>query len=185
MTDTLVLAHTYEPIAVEPWQQAVTRIYEGEVEVVSYYDDWVVHSANDSWQVPEIIRWTRQVPTRRKGIRFSRDAIYRRDGGRCQYCGKHVPKQLYQYDHVTPRTQGGGTTWTNIVVSCLKCNQYKGGRTPRQAGMRLLSTPQKPLRALDMDPLPLHWNPSMPLSWKDWLRSELYWNVELENDESK
>jgi hypothetical protein len=47
-------------------------------------------------------------------------------------------------DHVMPRSQGGKTTWENVVCSCVGCNSKKGGRTPTQAGMKLLSDPVRP-----------------------------------------
>ena len=36
--------------------------------------------------------------------------------------------------------------WENIVTACLKCNVRKGGRTPQEAGMKLLTPPKKPHR---------------------------------------
>ncbi len=51
------------------------------------------------------------------------------------------------YDHVVPRVQGGKTVWENIVTACSgshACNAMKGGRTPAQAGMKLLKKPTKP-----------------------------------------
>ena len=47
-------------------------------------------------------------------------------------------------DHVVPRSQGGKTTWENIVCACGTCNRKKGGRTPKEAQMKLLSKPVKP-----------------------------------------
>ncbi len=47
-------------------------------------------------------------------------------------------------DHVVPRCQGGTTTWLNAVAACEPCNAAKGGRTPEQAGLRLLSRPFEP-----------------------------------------
>jgi 5-methylcytosine-specific restriction endonuclease McrA len=38
---------------------------------------------------------------------------------------------------VLPRSRGGATTWENCVAACLPCNQRKGDRTPKEAGMRL------------------------------------------------
>ncbi len=34
-----------------------------------------------------------------------------------------------------------------MVCACLSCNVRKGGMTPHEAGMRLLSTPVKPKRS--------------------------------------
>jgi 5-methylcytosine-specific restriction endonuclease McrA len=47
-------------------------------------------------------------------------------------------------DHVVPRSQGGLTTWENVVTACRECNHRKGGRTPEQANMLLLATPRQP-----------------------------------------
>src|SRR5882757_5948299 len=43
-----------------------------------------------------------------------------------------------------PRAQGGRTSWENVVCSCIPCNLHKGGRTPEQAGMKLLKRPTRP-----------------------------------------
>jgi hypothetical protein len=45
---------------------------------------------------------------------------------------------------VVPRSQGGGHSWENVVGACRLCNRRKGGRTPEQAGMKLLSEPKAP-----------------------------------------
>ena len=36
------------------------------------------------------------------------------------------------------------STWQNMVCACLKCNVKKGGRTPREARMKLVSRPVRP-----------------------------------------
>ena len=43
-----------------------------------------------------------------------------------------------------PALAGGRTTWENVVCSCVECNRRKGGRTPRQARMRLFRAPSRP-----------------------------------------
>lgn len=62
-----------------------------------------------------------------------------RDGGACRYCGSCFDPT---FDHIVPRCQGGLTTTENLVVACRGCNSKKGGRTPAQAGMALLSRPE-------------------------------------------
>ena len=101
---------------------------------------------------------------------------------RCQYCCYVVPRPEATYDHVVPRAQGGKTTWENVVIACVPCNQKKGGRTPSQAGMRLASTPVKPKKLPESVRITLGWQPGMPSSWRSWLRDFSYWNGELEND---
>ena len=80
----------------------------------------------------------------KKGVKFSRENVYTRDHGMCQYCSRKIPRTEATYDHVTPRRLGGLTRWENIVIACIECNRDKGGRTPEQAGMKLRQKPVKP-----------------------------------------
>ena len=43
-----------------------------------------------------------------------------------------------------PRSRGGQTIWDNVVAACRDCNHRKGGRTPDEANMVLLSKPRQP-----------------------------------------
>lgn len=70
------------------------------------------------------------------------DSIRRRDRDRCRYCGVLVcwtdrkSSRGGTYDHIFPR---GDNNLDNVVVCCYRCNSKKGGRTPAEAGMPLLS----------------------------------------------
>ena len=104
---------------------------------------------------------------------FTRFNLFLRDRFVCQYCGD--PRHL-TFDHVVPRRLGGKTTWENVATACAPCNMHKGGRTPKQARMRLAVEPTRPTnwqlqeRGKAFPPGHLH------ESWRDWL----YWDVELE-----
>jgi 5-methylcytosine-specific restriction endonuclease McrA len=52
---------------------------------------------------------------------------------RCAYCGQ--PGDRLTPDHVTPLSQGGHNTLSNIVPACRTCNVRKGARTPEEARM--------------------------------------------------
>lgn len=80
----------------------------------------------------------------RRHVRFTRHNVYARDGHTCQYCGRRLPRHELNLDHVVPRSQGGPSTWENVVCSCHPCNRRKGGRTPEQCGFRLLRRPVRP-----------------------------------------
>jgi len=58
----------------------------------------------------------------------SRHLIYKRDGYLCYYCGIHlfnVNSSQITLDHVYPQYLGGRHTASNLVTSCLACNNKK------------------------------------------------------------
>jgi 5-methylcytosine-specific restriction endonuclease McrA len=138
------------------------------------HQDWI-RAVNFEIQVPRVIRLLSYDRLPRQTIRFNRRNIFARDGNRCQYCGKRFITSELSLDHVKPRSQGGDTTWENIVCCCVKCNVKKGGRTPEQAHMHLIRPPVKPKRS-PMLSIKLG-NPKYE-SWKSFLDSA-YWSVDL------
>jgi hypothetical protein len=86
------------------------------------------------------------------------------------------PTAELTFDHVIPVAQGGRKDWENIVTCCVSCNRRKGGRTPSEAGMRLMKPPRRPDSAPAIRiTVGLR---NAPESWRDYL----YWNVELDDD---
>ena len=136
--------------------------------------DWV-RTVKFSVAVPRIIRLRLYERLPMRNVKFNRRNSFARDGGRCQYCGKKFPTPELSLDHVIPRTQGGKTTWENIVCCCLKCNVQKGGRTPHQAGMTLIVKPVKPKRSPAVNLELSSWRYR---SWAQFL-DHAYWSVEL------
>jgi 5-methylcytosine-specific restriction endonuclease McrA len=78
---------------------------------------------------------------------LNNQALFRRDAGLCMYCGESPPAHELSRDHVTPIIQGGQDVWNNVVTACRRCNNYKAGRTPEQAAMKLLAVPFVPTHA--------------------------------------
>ncbi len=78
-------------------------------------------------------------------------------------------------DHVVPRSQGGLSTWDNVVCACVACNVKKGGRTPKQAHLSLIRKPEKPKRSPLLSMKLTH---KKYESWKTFL-DNAYWSVEL------
>src|SRR5437016_5822779 len=108
--------------------------------------DWI-HTVRFQIAVPRIIRLLGYDKLPRQDVKFNRRNIYARDSNRCQYCGKKMPTTELSLDHVVPKSQGGKSTWENIVCCCVKCNVKKGGRTPDQAHHHLAAQPHNPKRA--------------------------------------
>lgn len=191
----LVLNRSFLPVHVTSVKRAFCLLYQGLAHAVDEqyrtfdFESWAALSASVQDErigcVDRVIRVPRvilllaydRVPKRR--VRFSRFNIYNRDKNTCQYCGRVFPRHELNLDHVIPRSQGGRSTWENVVCSCQSCNRKKGGRTPEQAGMKLLRPPRKP-----------DWTPFMIETfslrrYKEWLPflsmvDVAYWNTELQ-----
>lgn len=174
MDTVLVLSASFEPFKIVSWQKAMQLLFTEKVEVLEEYER-EIRTVSMTFRLPSVLRLRRYVPLVRKKniIRFSRTNIFIRDQHTCQYCGRKRQKHELTLDHVIPVVQGGAKNWENIVTACLQCNQRKGGRTPHEAGMRLIIKPQAPAwlpsQAIryDLNSAPEHWK--VYLSWNSGL----------------
>ncbi|HVS39437.1 MAG TPA: HNH endonuclease [Gemmataceae bacterium] len=137
-------------------------------------DDWV-RTVHSEIQAPRVIRLIGFDRMPRQTVKFNRRNIFARDNNQCQYCGKKFPTSELSLDHVAPRSQGGVSSWENIVCACVACNVKKGGRTPKEAHMHLIRKPEKPKRSPMLN---LKMTNSKYQSWKTFL-DNAYWSVEL------
>lgn len=125
--------------------------------------------------VPKVIRLLGYDKLPKQEVKLNRRNIFARDHNTCQYCGKGFPTSELSLDHIHPRSQGGGSSWTNLVCCCVRCNAQKGGRTPKQAHMKLIRKPVKPTH----NPLvPVRAGHQKYASWRAFL-DNAYWSVEL------
>jgi 5-methylcytosine-specific restriction endonuclease McrA len=194
-TKVLVLNRNFLPVHVTSVRRAFSLLYQGLAEAVDDqyrtfdFDSWSALSSSmhddTIGMVDRIIRVPRvillltydRIP--RRQVRFNRFNVYARDRNTCQYCGQRLPRVELNLDHVVPRSQGGLSIWENIVCSCHACNRRKGGRTPKEAGMKLLHPPRRP-----------EWTPFMLETfslrrYREWLPflstvDAAYWNTELQ-----
>lgn len=188
----LVLNRYYQPVHVTSVKRAFSLLYQGVAKAIDAqyrlyeFDDWAALSAtndcittiNRTIRVPRVLVLSAYDHLPRGRVRFSRLNIYARDADTCQYCGKNLPRTDLNLDHVLPRSQGGKTTWENVVCSCVPCNLKKGGRTPEQAGMKLMKKPVRPRWT------PLFRGATRKVTYREWLpflhlADASYWNVEL------
>jgi hypothetical protein len=70
--------------------------------------------------------------------------LFARDRNTCGYCGDHFGHTRLSRDHIVPKFHGGLDEWTNVVTSCIPCNQKKGCKSLKQSGMELLYVPYEP-----------------------------------------
>jgi len=176
MEQTLLLNASYEPLKVVHWRKAITLFCQGKVEVIAEYDR-EIRAVSVTFKLPSVIRLLRFVRIRHRFdyVPFSRANIYARDNHACQYCNHVFSTADLTFDHVVPVAKGGRKDWENIVTCCVPCNRKKGGRTPHEAGMKLVRAPRRPDSAPAIRiTVGLR---DAPESWRDYL----YWNVELDD----
>ncbi len=155
--------------------QSWVEISELRREFEPHEHDWI-RTVRFEIAVPRIVRLMIYDRLPRQQVKFNRRNIYARDESRCQYCGKKFASSELSLDHVVPRSQNGDNSWENIVCCCVTCNVKKGGRTPQEAGMRLITKPTKP----KFSPvLSIKLSDHRYRSWKQFL-DHAYWNVELQ-----
>ncbi len=140
-------------------------------------DVWI-NRIDPHFIAPRVIRYLNYDKTHAKQVKFSRKNIITRDDFTCIYCNKKFPLEQLQLEHIVPKSRGGKTTWTNTATSCIKCNQRKADKTPKEAGMKLHWKPVKPKflpknnRIVVKDPRYKFWEQFV---------SDLYWNTKLED----
>ncbi len=162
---------SYYPLSLWSWQETIKAVFLERVDVVSTYDT-LIHSPSFEMRLPSVVSLKSYIAQDRPPA-FTRFNLFLRDSFACQYCGSG---EDLTFDHLTPRSRGGRTTWENIVTACARCNLAKGGRTPREASMSLHRHPRRPSmyelqdRGRRFPPNYLH------QSWLDYL----YWDIELE-----
>ena len=138
----LVLNQSFEPLNICRVRRAIVLIYQNKAEMLEDGSGFV-HSVSKSFPIPSVIRLASMVRRPHRADRkLTRLEIFKRDKYTCQYCGKEG-KQL-TLDHIIPRYRGGQHTWENVVSACVSCNRRKAGRTPKEAGMKLINEPTKP-----------------------------------------
>jgi len=140
MARALVLNATYEPIGVVSSRRALILALSKKVDVLAESGD-LISSADLSVPIPSVVRlrYYVKVPYRRVAP-LNRRAVFARDHGTCQYCGKAAES----IDHVIPRSRGGEHIWDNVVACCRRCNTYKGDRFLKDCDLKLRAAPTAP-----------------------------------------
>lgn len=168
---------SWAPLSVWNWKDAFVAVHQDRVLQIKTYEDILVHSVNETYEVPSVVALKRY--RKRKRVAFTRYNLFVRDQFTCQYCGERFCSKELTFDHVIPRSRGGTASWTNIVASCQFDNLRKANRTPREAGMKLIRPPFEP-SPYELDGLArslARAEDQLHQTWMDYL----YWGSELES----
>ncbi len=108
--------------------------------------DLTISSPSMTIRVPTVIISANfsKMPVKHFKGKPSKDAIYNRDKGTCQYTGKKIDRNHATVDHVIPRSRGGEDSWTNLVLCSKDVNTKKGNKLNSEIGLQLLKNPLAP-----------------------------------------
>lgn len=137
----LVLNASYEPLNHTSWKRARILVLKEKAHVVSS-------------RTIRLKNYVRVPMTKMAAGKPTRALILKRDNHTCQYCDYKGPNLTI--DHVLPKSRGGQDTWSNLVTSCLDCNNCKDNRTPEEWAVALKKVFDK--ETTNVAPLPFSWN---------------------------
>jgi 5-methylcytosine-specific restriction endonuclease McrA len=143
MESVLLLNSSYEVLSVVSLQRAVRLLFAKKAEVV-HESARVLRSERMEFPLPSVLRMLYYVARKRKHVALTKKNVLLRDNYKCAYCDKNGDDSSMNVDHIQPRSQGGKSTWLNLVASCMTCNSRKMNRTPAAAGMPLRRNPTVP-----------------------------------------
>lgn len=142
MSEVLVLNFTYEALNVTTFQRAVKLIFAGKAEML-HGRERILASPTYEMRMPSIIRMLYYIRRPMQKVALTKKNVLIRDDHMCQYCGARGDRMM-TVDHVIPKSRGGESTWENLVCACMRCNNRKNNRMPREANMSLQRKPRQP-----------------------------------------
>lgn len=156
----LVLNRNWQPITFLPIQTCIVTVSRDMASILDVQDylllnfeEWIelgrecdrsIKTPTKTIPAPEVVVLKKYGERPPRRVVFNKPNMARRDQHVCQYCGADLFKQKITVEHVMPRSRGGLTTWENCVAACEDCNARKADRTPKEAGMKLKTTPVRP-----------------------------------------
>ncbi len=130
-----VVTEDYQALDFDSWR---------DVSASRPRDGSFIHTPQYAICAPDVIvlaRYNRMPPRK---VKFNRRNIFLRDNFTCQYCGAKPRRDELTIDHIVPRSRGGGSTWDNVALACVKCNAKKGNLSLKEAGLSLVRPPKRP-----------------------------------------
>lgn len=141
-TPCILLNGDYSFLCQIKWQKAQCLLYTGKAKVLKY-SDRLIQGVGKVFRAPAVMVLVKVVRSvYRNRVPFTKKNVLARDQHRCVYCG--LRPRVLTIDHVIPISRGGKTDFDNCVACCKTCNNKKGARTPREAGMHLRKPPYQP-----------------------------------------
>lgn len=152
MAHTLVLNNAFQPLGGASETDAVILVATGKAFALKSNPERMYRSQYLEIPAPIVVvlgHYQEMNSFKIRPAQLTNAALFKRDGHRCQYCGRHKDqlkgRNRLTRDHIIPKSRGGKESWDNVVTACAACNHRKDDRTPQEAKMRLLTLPDVPV----------------------------------------
>ena len=147
----LVLSTGYEPLFKTGWKRAISAVVSGRAEVIEAHETLWIGTPSGKIKFPTVVRFlTGVIAAKLQSInrkqRPSKKMLWLRDDKKCQYCNINISLASATIEHVLPKSRGGDSSWTNLVIACAHCNCKKGNALPRECSMHPTKRPAAPGR---------------------------------------
>jgi 5-methylcytosine-specific restriction endonuclease McrA len=179
----LILNSGWTPIRVKDVKTAIKLVFREKASIVDptdyavyEWDEWCllpvnegdkyISTTSDPVKLPEVVILTHYDKVSRYDLKLSKKNIFIRDKYTCQYTGKTLTKKEADIDHIVPKSKGGKTVWTNLVVCDKKINRAKGPKHLKDTKFKLIKKPKKP----DSVSIMIDVNRKYPESWKKFVK---------------
>ena len=83
----------------------------------------------------------------------TKDELYKKQKGKCMYCGIKLTIRYFHLDHKTPVSRGGGDNPGNLQLLCGPCNGRKGDMTDGEFRRKYKLTPSRQVKGPPSRPL--------------------------------
>lgn len=156
----LVLNKHWAPIRLISVERAIKTVVRERAEFLDEetfnphkWDDWCMLTADATTGIKTSSGYVKlpyivillsydKIPAHK--VRVSRNNVYVRDKGECQYTGKKLKPKEATIDHIVPTSKGGNNDWNNIVLCSPEINRKKGNRMLEDIGLKLRKKPTAP-----------------------------------------
>ncbi|RYG59360.1 MAG: HNH endonuclease [Alphaproteobacteria bacterium] len=168
------------PLRIINAQDTATLMMLGRVTEAARSPHVIRRGNRDPFPLPSVIKLKRDINSLHniltgRTVRFSRNNLFLRDQGVCQYTGEKLswyhddPRKRATFDHIIPRCEGSEATWPNAVLASEWANNtIKGSKSLLQARIWPQRNPWIPTEQ-DMLSLAVQQWLNNSLVPKDWL----------------
>ncbi len=178
----LVLNKSHTAINVITVQAALLQMAAGASTGLDFEDgyfapvkwkDWIslavregddgIGTPNRSVRAPRVIIAVNFNKLPLKRPRLTMKNLRERDGGKCAYTLRTLTPEESSMEHLLPRSKGGRTVFSNVVLADKKINNMRGNRSLKEAGLTLKIQPRVP------EAKPFHQTlAASPLKFPEW-----------------